>query len=172
MGYISELLNSIGNKLSGQLELPEGFSTLKIVFASDEIFSKSKPILVTLDPISSVILRMEIVENRTAEQWEEHWRHLLEEGITPILLTNDEGTAMSKAQKSVLPDTPRQSDTFHAIALRLGYIVRKLRKKIYKAIEDEYDRERVWENAKSEEVFLKRTKEYEQALNNTRLVHK
>ncbi len=66
---------------------------------------------------------------------------------------------MSKAQKSVLPDTPRQSDTFHAIALRLGYIVRKLRKKIYKAIEDEYDRERVWENAKSEEVFLKRTKE-------------
>ncbi len=159
VGYISELLNSIGNKLSGQLELPEGFSTLKIVFASDEIFSKSKPILVTLDPISSVILRMEIVENRTAEQWEEHWRHLLEEGITPILLTNDEGTAMSKTQKSVLPDTPRQSDTFHAIALCLGYIVRKLRKKIYKAIEDEYDRERVWENAKSEEVFLKRTKE-------------
>ncbi len=167
VGYISELLNKIGSQLSNQVKLPEGMTKLEVVFAADEVFSKSKPILVTLDPISSVILRIELVEKRTAQEWQNHWQSLLNEAITPLLLTNDEGTGMSKAHKEVLSDIPRQSDTFHAIAHRLGDEVRKLHKKMYQAIEIEYTKERLWENSKSDAVLEKRTKEYEQALLHT-----
>ncbi len=92
VGYISELLNKIGSQLSNQVKLPAGMTKLEVVFAADEVFSKSKPILVTLDPISSVILRIELVEKRTAQEWQNHWQSLLNEAISPLLLTNDEGT--------------------------------------------------------------------------------
>ena len=163
VGYISQLLNEIGAALSNTIELPEDYECIKIVFASDEIFSKGQPILITIDPVSSAIVRIELVEKRTSQSWQEHWQQLQQQGVTPIYLTNDEGTAMASARKKVLENTPRQSDTFHAIAHRIGKIVNELLKKAYKAIEEEYDKERKLQNAKSQQVIQKRMQQYQQA---------
>lgn len=53
-GYISQYLTHAGKMLSNTLEKDsEGIQF--IAFADDEVFSKSSPILMTVDPISSAI---------------------------------------------------------------------------------------------------------------------
>ena len=54
-GYISQILKKIGNLLPSTLKNDENILQF-VIFASDEIFSKGQPILVTVDPISSAIL--------------------------------------------------------------------------------------------------------------------
>ena len=49
-GSISQVLSRIGNSLPDTLSTENG-STQYLVFASDEIFSKTTPILVTVDPL-------------------------------------------------------------------------------------------------------------------------
>ena len=44
-----------------------------VVFLADELFAKNIPILVTVDPISSAILRMELADSRKVEDWKNHW---------------------------------------------------------------------------------------------------
>ena len=49
-------------------------------------------------------------------------------GYIAVYLVNDEGTLMSAAQKQVLTDVIRQSDSFHGLAHRLGAWVDRLEK--------------------------------------------
>ncbi len=58
VGAVSKYLNYFGALLSNTLSA-EADEIKLVVFLSDEIFSKNVPILVTADPISSVILRIE-----------------------------------------------------------------------------------------------------------------
>jgi hypothetical protein len=66
----------------GGLCFPELFEKLQfrdvqlVVFLSDEIFAKNIPILVTVDPISSAILRIELADSRKVEDWKNHWECL------------------------------------------------------------------------------------------------
>jgi hypothetical protein len=78
-GSISEYLNRVGSILPNTLETANGEIQV-VVFASDEIFAKSIPILVTVDPISSAILRMELADSRKVEDWRNHWECLQENG--------------------------------------------------------------------------------------------
>ncbi|MCP4410384.1 MAG: hypothetical protein GY807_22090, partial [Gammaproteobacteria bacterium] len=57
-GSISQILSRIGALLPMTLSTEDDIIRY-LVFASDEIFSKTIPILVTVDPVSSVILRIE-----------------------------------------------------------------------------------------------------------------
>ena len=70
---------------------------------------------------------------------------------------------MSAAQKEVLVDVIRQSDTFHGFAHRLGSWVDRLEKAAYKAIEREDDRWNRLQSAKSDAVKEKKRDEYEKA---------
>ena len=163
IGYISEVLKDIGSRLSPVLEV-ESDMKLAIVFASDEVYSSSQPLLITVDPVSSAILHMELGLDRKGETWEEHWQKLLAAGFTPILLTNDEGNGMKAAQGEVFKNIPRQTDTFHAIAHRLGDIRRILEQKAWSAIKEEYERETKTASAKSDGVFTQRFELYERAI--------
>ena len=58
MGTVSQTLSRIGGLLPKTLKNKSDEVSL-LVFAGDEIFCKSTPILITVDPISSVILRIE-----------------------------------------------------------------------------------------------------------------
>ncbi len=69
MGSISQTLSRIGRHLPTTLSTANGV-TQYLVFASDEIFSKTTPILVTVDPCSSAILRIELADSRKAEEKE------------------------------------------------------------------------------------------------------
>lgn len=159
VGNISKILNRIGSQLEDEIELDNTITYA--VFASDEVFSSGRPILITVDAVSSAILKIDLCEDRGKQSWEKHWQGLLSKGVRPLYLTNDEGVGMKAAQESVLGDIQRQSDTFHAVSHRLGDMCRILENKAYKAIGREYDRLEIRNRAKSESVQLKKIEQYE-----------
>ncbi len=65
-GYISQILNNIGSLLPDTLSV-QGDEIQFAVFLSDELFSKQTPILVTVEPQSSAILRIELSDTRQAD---------------------------------------------------------------------------------------------------------
>ncbi len=161
IGNISKLLNVVGSSLS--MTIASKATITYAVFASDEVFSSGRPILITVDAVSSAILKIELSEDRGKQSWEKHWQELLSKGVRPLYLTNDEGVGMKAAQESVLEDVRRQSDTFHAVSHRLGDMCRILENKAYKAIETEYERLEVMNKAKSKSVQVKKIQQYEAA---------
>lgn len=163
IGYVSQVLKEIGTKLSPVIEEVSKLN-LAVVFASDEVFSSNRPLLITVDPVSSAILQMELGEDRKSESWQSHWQSLLDAGFVPILLTNDEGTGMKSAQKIVLENIPRQTDTYHGLAHRLGSICRILEQKAWAAAKEEYEREDKLGSVVKEEKVEKRFALYEQAV--------
>lgn len=162
IGYVSQVLKEIGSSLSPVLEGTETLN-LAVVFASDEVFSSNRPLLITVDPISSAILRMELGKDRKSDSWETHWNSLLASGFMPILLTNDDGTGMKSAQVKALKGIARQGDVYHGIAHRLGDICRILEQKAWASAKKEYDKERNIESVVKEDKVEKRFAIYEQA---------
>ncbi|MCP4697705.1 MAG: hypothetical protein GY862_12765, partial [Gammaproteobacteria bacterium] len=89
VGFISETLSRIGGLLPMTIS-PENDAAQYLVFASDEIFSKTVPILVTVDPCSSAILRIELADSRKAEDWKNHFECLYDNGVEALYLVTDE----------------------------------------------------------------------------------
>jgi len=166
VGSISECLQYIGALLPNTLSTDNNEAQL-VVFVSDEIFSKNIPLLVTVDPISSAILRIELADTRKAEDWKNHWECLEKNGYYAIYLVSDEGKGLSKAHKEALADIIRQPDTYHAIAHQLGQWTKILEDAAYKAIENETDRYDKLDSAKSDPVISKRIDQYEDARQKT-----
>jgi len=162
VGSVSQILQFAGDSLPNTLTNEDGGVKL-VIIASDEIFSHLRPILITVEPGSSAILRIELADSRKIEEWKNHWECIDENGYTVIYLVNDEGISMSAAQKEVLVNVIRQSDTFHGFAHRLGAWVDRLEKAAYKDIEHEYDRLDRLQSAKSDAVKDKKRAEYEKA---------
>ncbi len=164
-GSISQTLSRIGALLPMTLSIEDGIVRY-LVFTSDEIFAKKLPILITVDPISSAILQIELADSRKAEDWKKHFECLYENDWEAIYLVTDEGTGLcaGHAETEVLNDVLRQSDIYHAIAHRLGEWVNRLEAAAYKAIEMEFKCEKRWESAKSERVKNKHWEAYEQAV--------
>lgn len=167
VGFISQELQRIGMAQSNVLETKEkGF---RVAICSDEIFSKGPVILLTVEPLSLSILEIELSENRKGESWDKHWTRLLDGGYIPIQLCNDEGTGMASAKANVLSEVERQSDTFHAVAHRLGLWVERLEKAAYGCIEAEYESYRLLDTAKTEDVFEKRYEKYSASQKKTKV---
>ncbi|MBD3328475.1 hypothetical protein GF340_04185 [Candidatus Peregrinibacteria bacterium] len=162
VGTISQELNKIGCYLPNTFYAGNG-EILYVYLAVDELFSHSRPILISVDPISSAILRIELSESRKTEDWINHFDKLREEGAQVILVVSDEGQGICSAKDMAIPDAPRQPDTFHAISHRLGKWVNSLEKSAYAAIDEEYKREAVFWSAKTEDVMQKRLESYLQA---------
>jgi hypothetical protein len=108
VGTISQTLTSLGSALSNTLK-NEGETQL-LVFADDEIFSKSSPILITVDPVSSAILSIELTDHRTAEAWKDHLSNLVANGFSPRLIVSDAGGALKAAHSDIFADIPWQLD--------------------------------------------------------------
>jgi len=161
-GSISQTLSRIGGLLPATLSTEKGIVQY-LVFASDEIFSKTTPILVSVDPCSSAILRIELADSRKAEDWKRHFECLYENGIEAIYLVCDEGQGIRAGHAQVMSDVLRQSDTYHAIAHQLGSWADRLEKAAYKAIGLEHERERKLLSAKSDRVQEKRLVEWEKS---------
>ena len=154
-GSISQILSCIGGCLPTTLSTENGIIRY-LVFASDEIFSKTTPILVTVDPCSSAILRIELADSRKAEDWKRHFECLYDNGVEAIYLVSDDGKGIRAGHAEVMSDVVRQSDTYHAIAHQLGNWADRLEKAAYKAIGVEHDCERKLDSAKSDRVQEKR----------------
>jgi hypothetical protein len=162
VGFINHSLKQIGAILPNTAST-EGNEIAVVIFLSDEIFCKQIPILVTVEPISSAILRIELADGRKAENWKHHWKCLEENGYYTAYLVCDEGKGLCTAKGEALPDAVRQPDTYHAIAHRLGIWVERLEKAAYKAIEEEDYCHKKLDSARSGRVINKRTEGYEEA---------
>ncbi len=162
VGTISESLHEIGALLPSTV-LWAGDSVKLVVFLSDELFAKHTPILVTVDPQSSALLRIELAKTRQIEDWKRQWECLRENGIQAVYLVSDEGQAVTGAQKEALADLVWQPDTYHAIAHRLGKFVKSLKRTVDAADTQVVEAERKMETACSDRVFDKRTAQYEEA---------
>jgi len=158
VGSISQCLTHFGSLLPHTQSTDE--TTQMVIFLSDEIFSKSLPILVTVEPISSAILKIELADTRKAEDWKKHWRCLEKNGYSATYLVSDEGIGICKAKEETFGDIMRQPDTYHAIAHRLGLWAHYLESTAYKAIEDEDNCWNKLDSAKSDEVINKRVDKY------------
>ncbi len=159
-GSISQILSRIGGLLPMTIS-PEDGATQYLVFASDEIFSKTTPILVTVDPCSSTILRIELADSRKAEDWKNHFECLFDNGVEAIYLVSDEGMGIRAGHAEAMSDVVRQSDTYHAIAHQLGNWMDRLEKAAYKAIDIEDACEKKLDSAKSDQAQEERLAEYE-----------
>ena len=161
IGSISQTLSRIGGILPMTIDAQQTLQYL--VFASDEIFSKTTPVLVTVDPCSSAILRIELSETRHADDWKNHFECLMDNGMEAIYLVSDDGIGLRAGHGAALSHTVRQSDTYHAVAHTLGSWVERFEKTAYKAIKEEYEREQKAQSAKSELAKEKQQKLYLQA---------
>lgn len=146
-GKISQTLQHMGALVPNTLSVPEGRVQMLVVFASDELFAHKLPILVTAEPVSSALLRLELVTQAQWTAWQQHWECLEDNGYYALYLVSDGGQALSKAQKETLKDRVRQPDTYHAIAHRLGGLVRRLEREAYRAIEQEEEAQRLLRQA-------------------------
>lgn len=163
IGSISQYLQHVGSLLPNTVTTSNDEVKL-VVFLSDEIFAKSIPILVTVDPISSATLRIELADSRKVEDWKNHWECLEKNGYLATYLVTDEGRGLCAAQKEALADIIRQPDTYHAIAHQLGKWVNILEAAAYKAIQKEFDCYKKLDSARSDEVIDKRIDGYEEAV--------
>ena len=162
-GSISQYLQLVGSLLPNTLKTNNAEVQL-VVFLSDEIFAKNIPILVTVDPISSAILRIELADSRKVEDWKNHWESLQKNGYIATYLVTDEGNGLCAAQKEALADIIRQPDTYHAIAHQLGKWVNILEAAAYNAIQKEFNCYDKLDSARSDEVINKRIDGYDQAV--------
>ena len=120
VGYISETLTEWGQIAGTDLRLEATSETIALPFAADEIYAGSQPILVVVDPRSLAILRITLCADRSSASWEAVLNGLSAQNIRPFLIVKDEGTGMDAAFRKMMPDIDQQTDTFHALAHRLG----------------------------------------------------
>ena len=165
VGTISQELKKIGEYLPNTFYF-ENDAIMYVYLAVDEMFSHSTPILISVDPVSTAILRIELSESRKTEDWINHFNKLRENYIEVVLVVSDEGQGICSATSSVFPEIIRQPDTFHAIAHRLGKWVNSLENSAYAAIEKEYHCQKIFDSAKSEKVLQKRIEAYFEAAKN------
>jgi len=110
VGYISQRLTAYAQTV------PQDVLTgARIVFLlCDEIFTLGQPILLTVEPRSLAILKIELAEQRDAETWQKHWGALAAAGlIAHQTVVSDQGPGLVKGCK--LMGLTHHPDLFHLL---------------------------------------------------------
>jgi len=158
VGSVSQSLSAIGTLLPSVQIVPID-KRKEITAVADEIFIGNNPILITVEPKSSVILSIELADDRKKITWSEHIAKIESaEKIEIVSMVTDNGTGLRSAigDKNI----SWQPDTYHAIAHRLGKWVHILEQRAYKKIAIEYERKRVISSAKTQKIINKRRYRY------------
>jgi hypothetical protein len=158
-GMVSERLKAFGGCLSNTINVDTEYM---VFFLSDEIFALNRPILVTIDPVSTAILRIELAPNRNAQTWELHFQALKDHLVMAKGLGSDRAESINKGVQAVFDNLVWCSDHFHEFR-DLVKLLATLEKQAYAAIAEEEERLRVFSNAKSEDKLQKRLAQYEAA---------
>lgn len=158
-GMISQRLKFFGRCLSNTLNVDKPYL---IFYLSDEIFALGRPILVTIDPVSTAILRIELAPNRTGDTWKKHFSALKDHQLISIGLGSDRGRGIINGFQGVYPCEIWCSDHFHEFR-ELTKLRVILEKQAYAAIAEEEEHLRILNNAKSEKNCQKRLQQYASA---------
>ena len=157
VGYISQRLTAYARAL------PEvALAGAQMVFLlCDEIFTLGQPILITVEPRSLAILKIELADQRDAAIWQKHWEALVTAGvITKPKVVADQGSGLVKGCE--LMGLSHHPDLFHLLH-PLAPFAGRFERQALGAIENEYERARVFESAKSASVIGTRMESYEAA---------
>jgi len=156
VGYISQRLTAYARALPTEV-----ISGAPIVFLlCDEIFTLGRPILLTVEPRSLAILKIELGDNREAETWKKHWEALAEAGlIAHQTVVADQGAGLVKG--CALMGLRHHPDLFHLLR-PLAMCGERFYRQALAAIAWEYERGGVGVG-RSEPVINKRRASYEAA---------
>jgi hypothetical protein len=158
-GSISELLTRYGAQLPSTLQTS---SPRQVIYLSDEIFAISSPILITIEPKSTAILKIELAKDRTAETWQQHFDSLKQQNYIANGLSSDRGNGIIAGFQGIYPEADWFSDHFHEFR-GLAQSCTQLENKAYTAIQHEAECLRKFNNAHSENNLQRRLAEYEVA---------
>src|SRR5918912_477972 len=163
LGLPFSSIGSISQRLATYARaLPKAaLSGTQIIFLlCDEIFTLGQPILIAVEPRSLAMLKIELVENREAETWKQHWDALVEAGlIEQQTVVSDQGPGLVKG--CTLMELTHHPDLFHLLRALAMFGARFYRKALA-AIAREYERGGL-EIGRSEPVINKRLASYEAA---------
>src|SRR5499427_8487526 len=156
VSYISQRLAAYARAVPRQ----ELRGTRIVFMLCDEIFSHGRPILITAEPRSLAILKIELVDNREAETWKRHWEELAEAGlIKQPTVISDQGSGLVKG--CALMGLSHHPDLFHLLR-PLAIFGGRFYQKALEAIAWEYERGSLG-IGQSEEMINKRRAAYEAA---------
>jgi hypothetical protein len=128
-----------------------------VLLLCDEIFTLGRPILLTVEPKSLAILKIELAENREAETWKTHWQALADAGlITQQTVVADQGAGLVKG--CALMGLTHHPDVFHLLR-PVALCGERLYRQALAAIAREYDRGHL-ESGRTVEVLNKRLAAY------------
>ncbi len=159
VGHLSAYFHYYGQGLPSTLSMP---STTVVLYLGDEIFAIHTPILVTIEPQSTAMLRIELATDRSASTWKAHFETLHEHHFSSIGMASDRGVGLVAGYREAHPEALWVSDQFHEFH-DLFHLRPQWERKAYSAIAKEDDAIRKFHHAKSESNLNKRLIQYEQA---------
>jgi len=155
-GHISEFLQATAKSCS--LEIPCKGSP--VVLMLDEIFANGSPVFVVLEAASHYILDIVLMPDRKADTWEGVLRRLQKAGVDIELLVKDQGSSLKAAALAL--GLAERADLFHLLKPFDPYLP-SLERHAYGAMDEEFERARVFENRKCEGSLEKGLAKYEAA---------
>src|SRR5713226_6124378 len=159
VGHLSAYFQYYGQGLPSTLSMP---SKTVVFYLGDEIFAIHTPILVTIEPQSTAILRIELATDRSVSTWKAHFETLHEHHFSSIGMASDRGVGLVAGYREAHPEALWVSDQFHEFQ-DLFHLRTQRERKAYSAIAKEDDAIRKFHHAKSESNLNKRLIQYEQA---------
>jgi len=156
VGYISQRLAAYARALPKE----EWTGAQMVVLLCDEIFTRGQPILLTVEPRSLAILKIELAANREATTWKQHWDALALAGLLeqpPVV--SDQGAGLVKG--CTLMGLTHHPDLFHLLR-PLARCGERFYRKALAAIAREYERGGLMVE-RSEAVLTQRIAAYEAA---------
>ena len=116
LGWINQLLLQAGKEAKEVLDTIDYSPLGKVIAARDETFFHQQPILLVIDPVSSVILLAEATSDRKADTWGTMLLMAEERGVELIGLVEDMAQMYGKSMEEAEIEIPVQKDIWHITA--------------------------------------------------------
>lgn len=134
IGYISTLRLEAGTR-AGEILSRVNYAPLgPVILLRDETFFQGYPILLTIDPVTTVITSAYVAPDRTAETWAVELMVVKEQGLSLAGLTEDMAKMYDKSVKLAdIEGVLQQKDVWH-LERDGGTVYRALKRVAYQAI--------------------------------------
>ncbi|BCG62937.1 MAG: hypothetical protein methR_P0617 [Methyloprofundus sp.] len=156
---ISQRLKDFGSRMPNTLNLNK---PITVFYLSDEIYACGLPILVTIDPVSTAILKIELASNCQSDTWKAHFRSIEKNEIFSQGLASDRGVGIVKGYRQFQNNLIWCSDNFHEFR-GLTKLLQTLESQAYEAVTREVERFQVFNNARTESNLQKQLEAFEEA---------
>jgi len=164
IGWISELLTASGHKARHILDSIDTSPLGTVIVARDETFFQGKPLLLIIDPVSTVILFAEVTTDRKADTWGAALLIAQEHGVTIGGLVEDMARMYHKSLKEAELDVKVQKDVWH-IERDGGKVLRALERSAFAATKQVLKLEKLllkqWDDSLFDEKYISAVTEEE-----------